>query len=62
LDLEGIDFDVCMHLLRHDDVLGIGCEHALMSENEVIELRCEATERGFQFFFSDEDALFLRDF
>lgn len=60
LDLEGLDFDVCMRLLSHPEVLGIGCEHSLMLDDEIIHLRCEAVERGFSFDFSDEDAIFLR--
>ena len=61
LDLEGLDFDVCASLFNRSDVVGIGCEHALMSDAEVIHLRCTALECGFYFDFSDEDAIFLRE-
>lgn len=61
LDIEGMDYDVTLHLLGNPDVLGIGCEHALMSCDEVILLRCLAVENGFRFAFGDEDAIFLRE-
>lgn len=61
LDIEGMDYDVALDLLSRSDVIGIGCEHALMSNDEIILLRCAAVERGFRFVFGDEDAIFLRD-
>jgi hypothetical protein len=61
LDVEGMDYDIALDLLTMDDVVGIGCEHALMSSDEVILLRCTAIERGFAFEFGDEDAVFLRE-
>lgn len=61
LDIEGMDYDVTLRLFGRGDVLGIGCEHALMSSDEVILLRCAAIERGFSFEFGEEDAIFLRD-
>ena len=60
LDVEGMDYDIALDLLAMEDVLGIGCEHTLMSGDEVIQLRCMAIERGFDFEFGDEDAVFLR--
>lgn len=61
LDIEGMDYDVTLSLFGCRDVLGIGCEHALMSSDEVIQLRCAAIEKGFRFEFGEEDAIFLRD-
>jgi len=61
LDVEGMDYDIALDLLAMDDVVGIGCEHALMSSDEVILLRCMAIEHGFEFEFGDEDAVFLRN-
>ena len=60
LDLEGLDYDIAIRLLRSPDVLGVGCEHALMTSDEIILLRCAAIESGFRFAFGEEDAIFLR--
>lgn len=60
LDIEGMDYDVSLSLFRSGDVVGIGCEHALMSSDELILLRCAAIESGFRFVFGEEDAIFLR--
>ena len=61
LDIEGLDYDVTLSLLRHPDVVGIGCEHALMSSDEVIMLKCAAVDNGFRFVFGQEDAIFLSE-
>lgn len=60
LDIEGMDYNVTLCLFGRRDVIGIGCEHALMSSDEVILLRCAAIENNFSFEFGDEDAIFLR--
>ncbi|MFN3724495.1 MAG: hypothetical protein ACK4VZ_15810 [Paracoccaceae bacterium] len=60
IDIEGMDYDVTLSLFARPDIIGIGCEHALMSSDEVILLRCAAIENGFDFEFGEEDAVFLR--
>jgi len=59
IDLEGMDFDITMHLLTENDILGIGFECALMNDEEIISIRCEAVKYGFYFDFSDEDAILI---
>ncbi len=60
MDLEGIDFDITLRLITRQEILGIGFEHALLTDEEIIELRCQAILRGFRFESSDEDTIFLR--
>ena len=60
MDIEGMDNDVTLSLFVNRDVVGIGCEHSLLSSKEVVLLRCAAVENGFDFEFGEEDAIFLR--